>query len=404
MRGPLDGLTVLAAEQMHSLPHATQLMALMGADVIKVEPPSGEAGRTGRPAITDDDGRATGSTFLRNNLAKRSMTIDLKQPRGRDLFLRLSATVDVVAENFRPGTVDKLGIGYGDVRSVNPRIVYVSISGFGNSEDPVSPYRRWAAYAPIVEGMAGLYEYARDRDTPPRPASAGALGDTAPGLYAVIGTLAALRQRDRTGEGCHVDVPMYDAMIAVADVVHPASVGVEPSRSLDGIGILHAFRARDGWFTVEVVREPHFPRFAAAVGHAEWTDDERLADRGGWSTHMEDIIRPGVEGWAASMTKLEAAAALAAHGVAAGPINTAADIVHDPHVQARGVVISAATPEHQVHVVGNPIAFAQVRRAAPEANSPRWPTLGADTEDILRERLSLEADEIHELRASGVIT
>ncbi len=201
MRGPLDGLTVLAAEQMHSLPHATQLMALMGADVIKVEPPSGEAGRTGRPTITDVDGRATGSTFLRNNLAKRSMTIDLKQPRGRDLFLRLATTVDVVAENFRPGTVDKLGIGYGDVRSVNPRIVYVSISGFGNSEDPVSPYRRWAAYAPIVEGMAGLYEYAAATVTPhPARLPLGALGDTAPGLYAVIGTLAALRQRDRTGE------------------------------------------------------------------------------------------------------------------------------------------------------------------------------------------------------------
>ncbi len=173
---------------------------------------------------------------------------------------------------------------------------------------------------------------------------------------------------------------MYDAMIAVADVVHPASVGVEPSRSLDGIGILHAFRARDGWFTVEVVREPHFPRFAAAVGHPEWTDDERLADRGGWSTHMEDIIRPGVEGWAASMTKLEAAAALAAHGVAAGPINTAADIVNDPHVQARGVVISAATPEHQVHVVGNPIAFGQVGQPAPKSNrraGRRWvPTPG----------------------------
>jgi crotonobetainyl-CoA:carnitine CoA-transferase CaiB-like acyl-CoA transferase len=404
MAGPLDGLTVLAAEQMHSLPHATQLMALMGADVIKVEPPSGEAGRTGRPTITDVDGRPTGSTFLRNNLAKRSMTIDLKQPRGRALFLRLSATVDVVAENFRPGTADKLGIGYDDVRAVNARVVYVSISGFGNAADPSSPYREWAAYAPIVEGMAGLYEYARDGDAPPRPASAGALGDTAPGLYAVIGTLAALRERDRTGVGCHVDVSMYDAMIAVADVVHPASVGVQPSRALDGIGILHAFRARDGWFTVEVVREPHFPRFAGAVGHPEWTDDVRLASRTGWSAHMEDVIRPGVEAWAAPMTKLEAASALAARGVAAGPVNTAADIVADPHVQARAVIVGAATPEHQVRVVGNPIAFRSGGQAPPDTASPRWPTLGADTDEVLRHRLGLDASEIDELRNSGVIT
>ena len=401
---PLEGLTVLAAEQMHSLPHATQLMALMGADVVKVEPLAGEAGRTGRPTVTDRDGRPTGSTYLRNNLGKASIAIDLKHADGRALFLRLAATVDVVAENFRPGTADKLGIGYADVRAVNSRIVYLSVSGFGNGSDPPSPYRDWAAYAPIVEGMAGLYEYSRTGNEPPRPALAGALGDTAPGLYAVIGTLAALRERDRSGAGCHVDVSMYDSMIAVADVVHPASVGVEPARALEGIGILHAFRARDGWFTVEVVREPHFPRFAEAVGHPEWAHDPRLASRAGWWTHMDEVIRPGVEQWAASMTKLEAASALAARGVAAGPVNTAADIVADPHVRARDLLVAIDTPEHQVRVVANPIAF----RAPPAAvthteSEPRWPLLGGGTDRVLRERLGLDAEEIARLRETGVV-
>jgi formyl-CoA transferase len=403
---PLEGITVLAAEQMHSLPHATQLMALMGADVVKVEPITGEAGRTGRPTITDRDGRATGSTYLRNNLGKSSMAIDLKHDDGRALFLRLAATVDVVAENFRPGTADKLGIGYDDVRAVNPRVVYLSVSGFGNARNPASPYRDWAAYAPIVEGMAGLYEYSRDGDSPPRPAIAGALGDTAPGLYAVIGTLAALRARDRTGVGCHVDVSMYDAMIAVADVVHPSSVGVEPSRALDGIGILHAFRARDGWFTVEVVREPHFPRFAKAVGHPEWATDERLRSRTGWSKHMDDVIRPGVEAWATTRTKLEAASELAAHGVAAGPVNTAADIVADPHVQTRGFIVESATPEHAVRVVGNPIAFrgASSDGENREPQSPdRWPLLGDGTDRVLRSRLGLDDAEISHLRETGVV-
>jgi formyl-CoA transferase len=400
---PLEGLSVLAAEQMHSLPHATQLMAMMGAEVVKVEPLSGEAGRTGRPTITDLDGRPTGSTFLRNNLDKTSVAIDLKHEDGRALFLRLAATVDVVAENFRPGTADKLRIGYDDVRAVNSRVVYLSVSGFGNARDPQSPYRDWAAYAPIVEGMAGLYEYSRDGDAPPRPSLAGALGDTAPGLYAVIGTLAALRERERTGTGCHVDVSMYDAMIAVADVVHPASVGVEPARALDGIGILHAFRASDGWFTIEVVREPHFPRFAQAVGHPEWATDPRLRLRTGWSEHMDDVIRPGVEKWAATMTKLEAATALAQHGVAAGPVNTAADIVGDPHVQTRRLITEIETPEHEVRVVGNPIAFRVAATDGPSPTHDRWPRLGQGTDHVLRARLGLGDDEILELREKGVV-
>ncbi len=159
MSGPMTGVSILAAEQMHALPHAPQLLALMGAEVIKVEPLAGEAGRAGKPTVRDRDGRATGMTFVRNNLGKSSIALDLKAAAGRELFLELAGTVDAVAENFRPGTADRLGIGWDAVHERNPAAVYVSISGFGNRSEPPSPYREWAAYAPIVEGMAGLYEY-----------------------------------------------------------------------------------------------------------------------------------------------------------------------------------------------------------------------------------------------------
>ena len=409
---PLTGISVLAAEQMHALPHATQLLALMGASVVKVEPLEGEPGRHGRPTIQDRDGRATGSTFLRNNLAKQSIAIDLKHAEGRALFLELAAGFDVVAENFRPGAADRLGIGYAALAARHPALVYVSISGFGNAEDPPSPYRDRAAYAPIVEGMAGLYEYAREEGRPPRPASAGALGDTAPGLHAVIGVLAALRERDRTGQGCHVDVSMYDSMIAVADVVHPASLGVDPARATQGIGILHAFRASDGWFTVEVVREPHFPAFAAAVGHLEWTSDPRLATRQGWSDRMEDVIRPAVEAWASTLLKAEAAARLAERGVAAGPINSAADIAADPHLQGRDLIVEAETASGRVRIVGNPIAFRRAASGPAPARdasgklgraAPIWPTLGQHTDAVLAQRLGLSSDRIEAMRAAGVI-
>lgn len=403
MSGPLAGITILAPEQMHAMPHATQLMGFMGAQVIKVEALEGEPGRAGRPAVREPDGRASGSTFIRNNLGKASVAIDLKAEAGRDLFLRLAADVDVVAENFRAGTADRLGIGYPAVREVNPAVVYVSISGFGNQREPESPYRAWPAYAPIVESMAGLYEYGRREDAAPQLAIAGALGDTGAGLYAVIGTLAALHDRARSGRGAYVDVSMYDSMIALADVVHLASMGTDPSRALSGIGILHSFRARDGWFTVEVVRENHFPRFAGAVGRPEWIEDPRLATRKGWDDHMEDVIRPAVEAWAAGLTKREAAGRLAAAGVAAGPVQNAADIEDDPHVKSRGIVHHVPAPDasRTISIVGNPIGFQR------EADLPEppgsWPMLGADTDRVLAGRLGLGTQEIERLRSEGVI-
>ncbi len=421
MSGPLSDVSILSAEQMHALPYGTQLLSLMGAEVIKVEPLGGEAGRSGKPTVRDPDGRDTGMTFVRNNLGKASIALDLKAAAGRELFLKLAESVDAVAENFRPGTADRLGIGWDAVHERNPAAIYVSVSGFGNRSDPPSPYREWAAYAPIVEGMAGLYEYSRRGDEPPRLSLAGALGDTGPGLYAAIGLLAALHERNRTGVGRYVDISMYDAMIAIADIVSPSSMGSEPNRMLEGIGILHAFRAKDGWFSVEVVREPHFPRFAEAVGHPEWVDDARLDSRAGWDEHMESVIRPGVEAWAASKTKSEAGAALAEAGVAAGPVNSASDIRRDPHVRARGFIHTfqgAGTSgsgadgagssdnskiEEEVAVVGNPIAFREGLGGDDASRAERWPVLAADTTSILSSRLGLDETEIEALRAQGII-
>ncbi|MBJ21769.1 MAG: CoA transferase [bacterium] len=406
---PLAGLRILSAEQMISLPHATQLLSLLGADVLKVEPLSGEAGRHGRPMVVDESGTETGSTFVRNNLGKSTISLDLKSERGRDLFLDLAGQVDAVAENFRPGVAEKLGIGFEAVRLRNPSAIYVSVSGFGNRSDPPSPYRERAAYAPVVEGMAGLYEYARENDAPPRLASAGALGDTGPGLYAVIGLLSALHERARTGQGCHVDVSMYDSMIAIADVVHLASVGVDPSRATRGIGILDSFRADDGWFTLEVVREPHFPRFCAAVGHPEWEKDCRLATRSGWAEHLETVIRPGVEDWARGRTKDEASAELARHGLAAGPVNTPQDIMRDPHVLERGLVhrFEIEGRETSVDVVGSPLYFSEPTRdhdVADEGDGPpRWPGLGGQTGRVLEGWLGLSPKEIETLRKEGIV-
>ena len=208
---------------MQALPYATQLLGRLGAEVIKVEAPgTGDLGRSAMPAMLDPEGRSTGATFMRNNLSKRSVVIDLKQPAGRDLVLRLAPRFDVVAENFRSGAAERLGLAYDDIAAVHDRVVYLSISGFGRPVQPgtaTSPYDGWPALAAIVEAMSGAYEFKRPEGQPPIGAPMGGLGDIVTALFAVIGTLAALRQRDRTGRPQRIDVAMLDAMVAVVDVV-----------------------------------------------------------------------------------------------------------------------------------------------------------------------------------------
>ena len=214
---PLEGIRVLAVEQMQAMPFATQLFARLGADVIKIEDPTrGESGRASTPFMVDPEGRHMGATFVRNNLNKRSVGIDVRNPKGRDLVVRLVERMDIFAENYKAGAMDENGLGYKDLSAVNPRLIYASVSGFGIGE---SPYRGRPAYASIVESMSGAYEYQRDLSRPPIVAPVGALGDISTALFSAVGMLAALIHRERTGLGQHVDVAMLDSMVAMSDLV-----------------------------------------------------------------------------------------------------------------------------------------------------------------------------------------
>lgn len=399
---PLDGVRVLAAEQMQALPYATQLMAHLGADVVKVEHPvHGESGRGATPSLTDVDGREVGATFLRNNLGKRSIGLDLKTEEGVELFRRLVPHFDVVCENFKAGTMERLGLGHEALLGIDPRIIVVSVTGFGVRDD--SPYRSWPAYAPIPEAMAGFYEMNRTGDEPPEPLVAGALGDIGSALVAVIGTLAALRHRDRTGEGQHVDVAMFDTMVAMADLVpFMWSMGAAPFRQGGGgQGIIAGYRASDGWFVLEVVREHQFDRLAEVIGKPEWRDDLRFATRQGWDDHGDEI-RSAVESWASGRTKQEACFELCAAGVAAGPSNTAADVAADPHVATRNMILEVDRPDSDdpMLVVGNPVKMSNVA----EGPLRRFPSLGEHTYEVLDDMLGLTETDLDALAERGVIS
>jgi formyl-CoA transferase len=399
---PLDGIRVLAAEQMQALPYATQLLARLGAEVVKVEHPvHGESGRASTPAMLDPEGRKVGATYLRNNLNKRSVGLDLKTAEGRELFLALAGRFDVVAENFKAGTMDRMGLGYDVIAAAHPKVIYVSISGFGNAD--VTPYRDWPAYASIVEAMSGIYEY-KSGSEPPVTIPVGALGDISSALFAVIGILAALRHRDHTGMGQFVDVAMLDAMVAMTDVVTNFwSMGVRPEPGKGLEVICEGFRASDGYVVVQISREHQFQALAGLIGHPEWKDDPRFATRAGWAPHLETVIRPAVDAWAAGRTKLEAAGELTAVGIAAGPSNSAADVIADPHVAARHMLVAVPRTDGvapDVLVPGNPVKLSNVS----EGPETRVPWVGEHTEDVLRAELGLGDERLTALRKQGVIS
>ena len=399
---PLDGVRVLAAEQMQALPYATQMLARLGAEVVKVEHPvHGESGRASTPAMLDPEGRKVGATYLRNNLNKRSLGIDLKSAEGRDLFLALAGRFDVVAENFKAGTMDRMGLGYDVIAAAHPQVIYVSISGFGNAAD--SPYRDWPAYASIVEAMSGIYEYKSGPDEPPVTIPVGALGDISSALFAVIGILAALRHREHTGLGQYVDIAMLDAMVAMTDVVTNFwSMGVRPEPGKGLEVICEGFKASDGFVVVQIGREHQFAALAELIGHPEWNDDPRFATRAGWAPNLEAVIRPAVDAWASQHTKLEAAAALTDVGIAAGPSNSAADVIADPHVAARNMLVEVPRTdgvETDVLVPGNPVKMSRVS----EGPETRVPWVAEHTDEVLHTELGLDEMELARLRELGVI-
>ena len=253
--------------------------------------------------------------------------------------------------------------------------------------------------------MSGIYEYKRRPDHPPAANPVGALGDISAALFGVVGVLGALRQRDQPGPGFglgqHVDVAMFDATIAMTDIVtNFYSMGIVDEAAAD-VGIVETFAAGEGHFVLQVVREHHFERLAEVTGRSEWLRDSRLASRGGWVTHLEDVLRPGVEGWAADKTSTEAVAALTAQGLAAGPSMTSAEVCADPHVAGRNMIVEMPRPDggDPVFIPGNPIKMSRTA----DGPETRVPWLGEHTDAVLTAELGLGPDELEGLRAAGVI-
>jgi formyl-CoA transferase len=249
--------------------------------------------------------------------------------------------------------------------------------------------------------MSGVYDFKNAPGAPPAVAPVGALGDISAAMFGVIGVLAALRHRDRTGEGQHVDIAMLDSVIAMTDIVTNFwSMGVANGGT--GTLIMHAFRAADGWFVMQVGREHQFAKLVSMVGHPEWVDDPRFATRAGWVEHLDDVIRPAVEGWAAARSRHEACAVLGEAGIAAGPCAHPEEVVRDRHVELRNMLVEVPRTDgvaQPVLVPGNPVKLSKVA----EGPETRVPWLGEHTDAVLSTELGLSDTEMKSLREAGVI-
>ena len=407
MPGPLSHLTVLDLSRVLAGPWCTQLLADLGATVIKIERPgSGDDTRGwGPPFLRDASGRDTSEAayYLACNRGKLSVAVDFTKPEGQRIVRDLALQADVLVENFKVGGLAKYGLDYASVAALNPRLVYASITGFGQA----GPYADRAGYDFIIQGMSGFMSVTGERDDLPGggPQKAGvAITDLMTGMYVAVGILAALQHRDRTGEGQHIDLALLDsavAMMAVMGMNYLVS-GTPPGRAGNAhqnIVPYQVFACADGHLILAVGNDGQFAKFCAVAGHPEWARDERFA-RNVDRVRNRDTLVPLVAGAIARRSQRDWLAALEAVGVPCGPINKLDAVFADPQLLARGMRLDLPHPlAGSVPQVNVPVRMS----GTPLAPERPPPLLGQHTLQVLRERLALDDATVARLASEGVI-
>ncbi|MGK6308918.1 CaiB/BaiF CoA transferase family protein [Variovorax sp. DT-64] len=405
----LDGIKVLDLSRVLAGPWCTQILADLGADVVKIERPGvGDDTRTwGPPFLKDEHGRDTDQAtyFTSCNRNKRSVTIDMATPEGQDLLKKMAAQADIVVENFKTGGLRQYGLDYESLRAVNPRLVYCSVTGFGHD----GPHASRAGYDLMIQATTGMMSITGRPDGEPGggPLRVGvALTDLFTGVYAATAILAAIEVRHRTGEGQHIDMALLDVGMAI--LANQASAflntGVAPQRqgnSHPSLAPYQDFHTKDGAMLLAIGNNGQFTRFCEAAGHPEWASDPRFATNTLRVRHREVLI-PMMEAVTRTRTTAEWIALLEDKAVPCGPINNIAQAFEDAQVKARGLAVTlprdAGDGISQIAGVASPLRLQgtpPVLRRAP-------PALGQHTDEVLAE-LGLDELQRAALRGAGVI-
>lgn len=391
---PLSGLRVFDMTRVLAGPYATALLADLGAEVIKLEPPAGDEYRHIGPFVQGES-----ALFQLTNRGKQSIAIDLRLPQGQKLAQGIAATCDVAVENFRPGVAAKLGLDAATLRARRPDMVYASVSGFGQT----GPWTGLPAYDLVVQALSGLMAVNGDEGGGPLKVGES-FGDLMGGLFASWAIMAALLRRSRTGEGATIDVSMHDALFSLLPTAHAQYLyaGREPARSGNRHPLSTPFgcyAARDGLVAVCVLNDKHFAAFSALIGHPGLPADPRFASDSA-RTDNEPALKALIEGWSRGLSADEAVAVLEATGIPCAPIRGFAAAAASPQVAARELIGTLSHPTlGPAKVVGQPVRFDGAKPLATRAA----PALGADATAILAQ-IGLGAADIARLKADNVIT
>jgi crotonobetainyl-CoA:carnitine CoA-transferase CaiB-like acyl-CoA transferase len=407
MAGPLAGIVVLDLSRILAGPWATQALADFGAEVIKIEHPRGgdDTRSWGPPYLRDTEGRETTESayYLSANRGKKSVAVDLTHPEGQALVRRLAEQADVLVENFKVGGLARYGLAYADLAPLNPRLVYLSISAFGqDGPDAAKP-----GYDAMIQGMGGLMSITGPPDGEPGagPQKVGvAVADLMCGMYAVSGILAALHERHASGRGQYIDLSLLDTQVAwlANQNLNYLVTGSPPRRrgtAHPNIVPYQAFGTSDGHFMLAVGNDAQFARFCAVIGEEGLAADPRYVTNGARVANRRELV-PLIERVLGMRTSAEWLAALEAAQVPCGPINDLGQVFAEPQVRHRGLRMDLPHPTAgSVPGVRNPVVFA--RTPIRYKRSP--PRLGADTDEVLGQRLGLDAGTLSDLRERGIV-
>ena len=395
MAGPLKGMRVLDLTRILAGPYATMILRDLGAEVIKIEQPgTGDEARDFGPFKNDFS-----LYFMSVNRGKKSVTLNLKSRRGKELFLELVKGSDILVENFRPGTMEKLGLDYESLKEHHPSLLYAACSGFGQT----GPYAMRGAYDMIIQGMGGIISITGEPDRPPVRVGTS-IGDITSALFTAIGILSALRHRDQTGEGQLIDVGMLDCQVAILEnaMVRYFSTGDIPrplGRRHPAITPFEVFESADGYVVIAIGNNELWRKFCEHVDRPELIDDERFHTNA-LRTENHESLFPILADIMRHRTTDEWVEALEAIGVPCGPVNTVDKVANDPQVLARNMI---AEVEHDttgtVQIPGIPIKLSET----PGQIDAPAPNLGEHTSEILTGLLGLGAEEVNQLKQDGIV-
>lgn len=393
---PLDGIKVLDMTRVLAGPYCTMLLSDMGADVVKVERPgAGDDTRAFGPPFVNGES----TYFMSVNRNKRSLTLNLKKDKARDLLRQMLETVDVVVENFRPGTMESFGYGYEAVHAFNPRLVFCSISGYGHT----GPDSKLPGYDLIVQGAGGVASLTGDPDGPPLKVG-NSQGDVVAGMMAFQGILLALLSRNQTGQGQKIDIGMLDCQVAMLTYQAGAyfATGDSPTRMGNqhpSITPYETYQCKDGYINLACGNDNMWRTFCKVLGHEEWPEDPRFltnVDRVQHRRELSDVLEPVI----LQKTQQEWIEILRQAGLPCGPIQTVGQVCEDPQILARNMVVPLEHPAAgPIKVTGIPMKLSDT----PGEIHSAPPTLGQHTSEVLQDWLRMNATDIETLQQAGVV-